>query len=238
MIINLAHFENWLISPYMILMILSILVGVTYIAHKVKTENKVPASYIAYMTYLNATCIVITGITFGIIINFPNWKEGLGFTSIGGALGLAIAALVNSSIFKEVKTTIIKQSIAITSIMYSISKLGCMLAGCCKGIEIKSNVLKPLLITYIKDNKTTESNLINIQLIESITFFIMFIIFQLKINISNSTKIVIMAVSKFLLDFLRYTHAERLFKLTKNQVLCILIVILAILLKNKIDVKD
>ena len=117
---------------------------------------------------------------------------------------------------------IIETFICSIPLIYSIGKIACFLTGCCYGIEYNG----PFSIRYLYSQSNINGvSLFPIQLLESIVFFIIFIIsFNIvirgKVNNKNIGILTIMIfLCKFLLDFLRFTHMENL--ISFNQIMCI-----------------
>ena len=115
--------------------------------------------------------------------------------------------------------------------MYGISKIGCFLAGCCYGIKYNG----PLSITY-KYSLSAPKNisLLPIQIIETITFILIYLYISKKKkenkNIIGIT-LLLCGLSKFLLDYLRMNHIDKI--LTVNQIVSIPFIIIGLILYFK-----
>ncbi len=166
----------------------------------------------------------------------------VGFSSVGAVIGIIIMSIIYIKLFKINIKTIIETFICSIPLIYSIGKIGCFLTGCCYGIYYNG----PFSITYhYSPNNNNGISLFPIQLLESIVFFIIFIItYKIVINnkISNKTVgiiTILIFISKFLLDFLRYTHMNSL--ITFNQIICIPFILIGFLLivlkKEYINIK-
>ena len=141
------------------------------------------------------------------------------FNSTGGACGVIISGVVSSLIFNSNK--ILKIEVSSLPLMYSISKIGCTLAGCCGGRETH----KAFGVKYINGNYDTNYYTVPIQLIEVITFAIIFIIFlKMYDKLSVYSMVAICCISKTLLDYFRYTHNNGNI-LSRNQIMCIIILL-------------
>ena len=145
-----------------------------------------------------------------------------GFSSVGAVIGIIIMSFIYIKLFKISIKEITETFICSIPLIYSIGKIACFVTGCCYGIEYSG----PFSITYLySPNNNNGISLFPIQLLESIVFFIIFIItfkivMQDKVNKRNIGIItIIIFVSKFLLDFLRYTHMKEL--ISFNQIMCI-----------------
>ena len=116
-------------------------------------------------------------------------------------------------------------------LMYGISKIGCFLAGCCYGIKYNG----PLSITY-KYSLSAPKNisLLPIQIIETITFILIYLYISKKKkenkNIIGIT-LLLCGLSKFLLDYLRMNHIDKI--LTVNQIVSIPFIIIGLILYFK-----
>lgn len=214
MIIDLAIFKDWVIKPYMIMIMLSIIIGTIYISYKTYKICSINKEYIFYISFIN----IVTIITCGLAIDKVLYNN-ISFTSTGGACGVIISGIVNSLIFNDKQ--ILKIEISSLPLMYSISKIGCTLAGCCGGRKTASLIG----VKYINGSYDTDYYAVPIQLIEVITFVIIFIIFLKMYNkLSVYNMIAICCISKTLLDYFRYTHNNGSI-LSRNQVMCIVILL-------------
>ena len=146
----------------------------------------------------------------------------IGLSSYGGAIGLLISSVIFEKMCPSNKT-FIKGAIISLPLIYSISKLACFFAGCCFGLPYDGM----FSVTY---SSGLNIPLIPVQLIETIIFMIIFVICVLLQNnrkIAGIT-IVLSAMAKFLLDFLRYNHLEE--KISLNQIISIVFIIIGIYL--------
>lgn len=146
----------------------------------------------------------------------------VGFSSVGAVIGIIIMSIIYIKLFKSNIKMIIETFICSIPLIYSIGKIACFLTGCCYGIEYNG----PFSIRYLYSQSNINGvSLFPIQLLESIVFFIIFIIsFNIvirgKVNNKNIGILTIMIfLCKFLLDFLRFTHMENL--ISFNQIMCI-----------------
>jgi phosphatidylglycerol:prolipoprotein diacylglycerol transferase len=122
--------------------------------------------------------------------------------------------------------------------MYSIGKIGCFLAGCCYGIYYNG----PFNVVYnYSYSAPAEVRLFPIQLLESIVFLVIFIYFYLNSN-KKSNKVLfigkaifICGISKFLLDYLRMSHAGQI--ISVNQLTSIIFMLIGMFLILKDNIK-
>lgn len=162
----------------------------------------------------------------GIILNAITSKEfsftKVGLSSYGGAIGIIVTSLFFEKISPSNKLYI-KSAIISLPLIYAISKLACLFAGCCYGIPYNS----VFSVTYPAGLNVP---LLPIQLIETIVFFITFVICFL----SNKNKYIIeitiffSALAKFLLDFFRYSHQNEV--ISVNQVISIVFIVISLII--------
>ena len=153
----------------------------------------------------------------------------MGLSSYVGCFTLIVTSLFYEKINPSKNKYYLKSTILSLPLIYGISKLGCFFVGCCYGIPYNG------LLNVIYTNGLNIP-LFPIQLVESIVFILLFVLLVIihkksKINIIYLT-IIICAISKFLLDYLRYDHLTK--SITTNQIISIILVVI-ILVLNKIE---
>ncbi len=202
---------------YVTIIVLSIIIGLIYIFVSIKKEKEWKPLVGLYFI-LSFYMILAFGILLSYLIN-PTKLDIFhpGLTSYGGAIGLLGSALIFERII-NLNGKLIKYSILSLPLIYSVSKIGCLLAGCCYGIPYNG-------IGSIIYSSGLNIPVFPIQLLETIVFMIIFIIINKYKNSKNILllSIIVMSVFKFLLDFLRYEHYEKVF--TMNQMFSLLILI-------------
>ena len=204
---------------YGIMILLSILIGMLYIFLNIKTDIKKDKRLLLYFV-LVIPFTIIFGIYFTMLVSLDFKKIGL--SSYGGLIGLILSALIFDKILPNDKR-IIKYTILALPLIYAISKIGCLFAGCCYGIPYNG----PLNISYPYEDVY---NVFPIQLCETLTFLIAFFIlnrFKDDKNIIYIT-IIVGALLKGLLDFLRYSHINQI--ISVNQLFSILLIVITIIL--------
>lgn len=215
MIIDLTIFNGWIVKPYMIMILLSIIIGTAYICYRTQKLSNISTKYLFYIGFLNITAIIACGL----LIDRTVYNR-VSFNSTGGACGVIISGIASSLIFNSNK--ILKIEVSSLPLMYSISKTGCTLAGCCGGRETH----KTFGVKYINGSYDTNYYAVPIQLIEVITFAIIFIIFlKLYDKLSVYSMIAMCCISKALLDCFRYTHNDGSI-VSRNQIMCIVILLI------------
>ena len=207
---------------YGIIILISIIIGMIYIYIKMKKENfknkNILLYFILYLTF---------SITFGKIFNLLVNDENIniintGLSSYGGVIGIILASFIFEKILPTNKK-IIKYSIISLTIVYSISKIACFVSGCCYGIPYNG-------IFSVKYPNVLNISLFPVQLLETIIFFIIFLVCN---KIRNNRNIIYLTIilssfAKFSLDFLRYDHVTK--NITVNQIFSILLIIITLII--------
>ena len=214
---------------YGVLLILSVLIGIAYVLYSmIKNGYRNKRILILYMLLFIA-CALFFGKLFTVFAS--GGKENIinaSFSSYGGVIGIITISIIFERII-PMNNKLIKYSIISLPLIYSISKIGCFIAGCCYGIPYNGL----LSVTYPNGLNIP---LFPIQITETIVFFIIFIF----CNKNRDKKyiiyitIIISALSKFLLDFLRYEHVNKIVSI--NQIFSIFIILCTIFIyfyKNK-----
>ncbi len=144
-----------------------------------------------------------------------------GFSSLGGLIGFLAGTYIFYFICDKDKK-ILENYIISLPLIYAISKMGCFLAGCCHGIEY-TGIFSIRYETSSACEVTT--GVLPVQMLETIVFIGIYLL--LNIKVANENKVVITlllsAIAKFALDFLRYSHAGQI--LSTNQIVCLSIVV-------------
>ena len=205
---------------YGIIVVLSVLIGMGYIFLNIKKERfnnkQVSLYFIMYISFAFVFGKMYTVLIYG----EKNFMEA-GLSAYGGLVGVIIASIIFEKILPTDKK-IIKYSILSLPLVYGISKIACFIAGCCGGIP------------YDGLFKVKYTNMLNIwqfpvQLLEVIVSLAIFVICQLcnKNKNINYIVLILVFVSKFLMDFLRYEHVETL--ITRNQIFSIIMLLITII---------
>ena len=132
--------------------------------------------------------------------------------------------------FKKKISDLLYIVVPVIPLMYAIGKIGCFLVGCCYGVEYSG----PFNVVYNYSLDAPKGiHLFPIQLVETIVFTIIFLIIN-KIDKKNKRiylTFIICAISKFILDFLRFREISKI--LSINQIVSIIFLILGIICYNK-----
>ena len=164
-----------------------------------------------------------------------------GMSSYGGLFGTLICIILFKIIFKKNLKELLYIFIPQISIMYSISKIGCFLVGCCYGIEY--NGIGKVIYNYsiYHENPTY---LFPVQIVESIVFMAIFIynmVVHKKNNYDMKTvgiNFIMCGFAKFALEFLRASHVGVI--LSSTQFVSILFISLGIVIyaKKKLEERN
>ena len=224
-IINKSRF-----NLYGFFIILSILLSLIFVYKNLKRE-KIEARIIL-LSFLLATPYIIIGGKFLTTLTSKGKYNffSAGLSSYGGAIGLIIGILIYEKITGNKK---IKEPYIISlPLMYGVAKLGCFFAGCCYGIKYSGpfNIRYPHLYAY---------TVFPVQLVETIVFVIIFIVLNYMYKRKKTDNIIcytiiISSISKFILDFLRFSHMNVF--LSVNQIISLVFFVGGIiyLIKEKI----
>ena len=210
------------IPYYGIFIILGIILGFLYIYKSlIKDGYKDKNIRLYFLLYITISFV------FGKIFTLVTDKNSTSFitaglSSYGGLIGVILGAFIFESILSTDKK-LIKYSIISLPLVYGVSKLGCFMAGCCFGIPYNGF----LSVKYIDG---ININLFPVQLVEATTFILLFIIINKYNNNKNIIYITIIlsALLKFSLDFLRYEHISK--TITTNQIVSLTIILITIIL--------
>lgn len=200
----IIDFEN--IPIYGIFLLLSLFINCIVIFVLGKVQNIKSNIILCSLTF--EMIGIISGAKVLNIIQ-TGWKHGFyyaGFSAYGGVVG-GVASLIGfSKAYKVSLHKMLSIYVPLLPLLYSISKMGCFLSGCCYGIEycgIGS-------VTYGYSNGAPINiSLFPVQLVESIVNLIIYV-YIMVIYIKNKDDINIIGyvfllcgVSKFILEFFR-----------------------------------
>lgn len=219
--------KGFSIYPYIIFM--SVIIGICV---QIYLAAKKGFSLFDLIMYVGFECfgIIFGSKTINFIFNNPNnlnfFKVGL--NSSGALLGAILMILLYSFARKKEINSCFTIFVLSTPLIYSIGKIGCYISGCCVGFVYDG--IGKVYYKYVQN--PTNMSYFPIQLIESITFFIFFIIVFFKFNQKQDNKLlcsktlIIGGTIKFILDYFRLDHVSKI--ITINQLLSIFIVLIGI----------
>lgn len=206
---------------YGIILLISIIISLFYIYRMLKKENIKDKNIYLYILLYGLFAIVFGKFYTMITSNEYNILKA-GLSSYGGLIGVILASIIFEFIVPTNKK-IIKYTIISLPLTYGIGKIACFIAGCCYGIPYNG-----LFNVIYKDGLNIP--LFPIQITETIVFIMIFIICNKLRNNKNIIYITIFisTIAKFLLDFLRYEHINKL--ITTNQIFSLVIIIVLIII--------
>lgn len=206
------------ISLYSIMIILSFIVGL-FVQYYFNVKRGINKNTSRKLILISPVMSVIGAV---LLTYYSSDKQYFGFSSIGGLVGMYMATLISAIIERkkgEVKIMLENCTFALP-LMYSISKIGCLFAGCCNGIEYSGF----LSLHYIGDTGT-DMTVFPVQLIETIVFFIIFVVGIVLYKMHSRKSVYVtfgLSVSaKFILDIFRESHNGKV--LSFNQILCLVL---------------
>lgn len=232
---------HWRISPYFICFLLSFVLAYIYIARSLRKAGIKPA-YIFYSELLSTVLALYFGAFYTFVVQLVEHGklETFGFSSLGGMAGIMLGVWIFTKISKEHKTELWTVYVLALGLMYAVSKLGCFFAGCCIGMRYQG----PGSIRYL-DNGAAGEYLFPVQLAETILFLLAFLLLhrmaEQKRNGIIPKSLLLYAILKFALDYLRYYETRRLF--SANQWGCLLVIAIVLLyeavqqIKHKVNNK-
>ena len=218
------YLERFSFPIYGILLILSMVIGVSYYLFLLRKSIKLDLLVllglvsIAFMIFCGKLFTIISG------TNELNIFK-IGLSSYGGVFGLLLSSFCFGKIYGKEQKKIFVCSILVLPLIYSIGKLGCFLVGCCHGI-LYDGIFS---VTY---GDISGISYFPVQLVESIIFLILFIIaivlYFKKNPYVGEMVVCFCSFSKGMLDFLRYGHVG--FSISINQVVSLLLFCVSIFL--------
>jgi len=224
------------ISPYAVMFLLSFLISflIAVIMMIKKGVNKKIALFSAMFNFI---CSLYFAYLFSVLTSGDIIKhlKTISFSSIGGLIGVAVGVIVLSFVYKEYRSSMIKAYALVIPLMYSISKTGCFLVGCCYGVKYDG----PFSVTYSgRLAHRSDVELFPVQLTETVVFFVIFIFglileYRIRSKYSVSFLVIICALAKGSLDFLRSSHVDQI--ISVNQAACLIIIVLTVIVQIYIN---
>lgn len=215
---------------YGFIVVLAVLIGSLFIYINLKDEIKKNKQILLFYIMYIAFSFVFGKIYTSLIYNEASFIKA-GLSAYGGLFGVIVASLIFEKII-PLDGKIIKYSVLSLPLVYSITKIACFIGGCCSGIEYTGffNVVYPFEMN-IKQ--------FPIQLVETIVFFVIFLVcYKLEKNKNvNYITLILVVIFKFLLDYFRYDHINII--ISRNQIFSIilLLTIIGLMSINKVKTK-
>lgn len=220
--------------PYAAMIFLSFAIGISAM-YIMNVQSGVRKNIAGYLALLSPVMSVFGAFSMTYITTMGS---GIGLSSIGGLAGMYAGVFTMAFICKrrEEAWMMFHSCTLILPLMYSISKLGCLFAGCCRGISYHG-----IFCVEYTGKKAQEICVFPVQLAETIVFLFIFaagmLIFKKHSRSAAKAVIISSAAAKILLDFMRESHAGKLISL--NQALCLLMLAIGagvLILKEKHDI--
>jgi len=215
------------ISIYAIFLTSSILIGF-FIATMMLVRNKTNKIAICCSLILNGVMLIYFGLVFNYLVNIGKDNTSLGFTSMGGVIGVTLGSVIMYLIFKDLM--LLQAYLTVFPLIYSISKIGCFFGGCCGGREYYG----PLSVNYIdKDGALVHPYLtFPVPLLESAVFLLIFVAIvilfrKLSFRIHIALNSALCCIAKFGIDFLRSSHEGVVISI--NQLLCAIVFVMTLI---------
>lgn len=186
-----------------------------------------------FMLLVDTVGIIIGGLLYTKILT-----GSYGFSSLGGVLGSLLFLGIYALMLKKSYKYILILFMPSIPLMYAIGKIGCFAAGCCHGIPYDGI---GHVVYHSSKVALLNTNLFPVQIVETIVFLIIFIYIiskYIKNNISIKLvmkEIIICGLAKFILDFFRYDHVDKV--ITSNQIMCLVLIVVSAIYLIKINKK-
>ncbi|MGN0352530.1 MAG: prolipoprotein diacylglyceryl transferase family protein [Roseburia sp.] len=220
-------------TPYGIFFLTSILAGFFFLFLWL-VKREVPKNIILYSMLLNVSLMLygakmLTVITSGGAQNLLN----AGFSSLGGVIGILVGIWIFQKIYGKQKETFWTAYIVALPLMYGISKMGCFFSGCCYGIPYEG-----VGCVHYTNLKEITGSVFPVQLVESVAFFALFLstlVVAKRVSQKTLTVTVLLLgiILKFLLDYLRDSHASKIISVNQGICLGMLLILGAVLVIEK-----
>ena len=180
--------------------------------------KKVPKRFAGYLLIL-VTALVLY---LAVMVTFINsGGKAIGLNVSGGAAGLVLGVVIMSLITPEYKRAYAESFFVVLPLMYGIGKIGCSFAGCCAGLPYHG------AFSVIGKEGTA---VFPVQALEAVVFlslFLLSIILEIKNRYNPKIMLIVYALAKIGLDFLRDTHIDHI--ISRNQVMGTLLIIVFVI---------
>lgn len=215
---------------YGFIIIISMLIGLIVIYFNVKKLNYLKEDIFFLIVYL-LIGMIVGAKYFDYIINIERYKTfnfmSIGLSSYGAVIGVIVMLVIYSKQFKKSFLTILTSIIPSLPLIYGLSKIACFISGCCYGIEYDGLFS---IVYYHSHSAPNGVGLFPVQLVESIIFILIFMLFNFKVKINDKYTgymFIVCGFFKFILDFFRHTHMHQM--ISTNQIVSLLFIIIGII---------
>lgn len=212
-----------LIPPYSLMIILSFACGETAWAF-LNRKAEVSKPIAKYLLFLAPPMSLFCAVLLTLI---ESKGKTIGLSSLGALAGMYAASLTMGLISDDCADLrkMSRNCVLILPLMYAIGKIGCLLAGCCRGIPYSG----VLCISYTGRN-ACDHTLFPVQLCETAAFLVLFAVGSLLYlrGFRLAVPLVFTGAGgiKLALDFLRESHIGIIFSFT--QALCAVLVLIGV----------
>lgn len=205
------------VSPmfYNIIIVVSIIVGLLYIIMSLYNERILKKRIVLFVILFFVFSIIGGKLYTYIMYGLKGNPLEASLSSYGGLVAAIIAAIVYEQIYPT-NNRVIKNTIFALPLIYSFTKIGCSIVGCCEGIEYSG----PFNITYPHHH---DFSLFPIQPLEVIVFFILFLFVNKYKNRKATPYVTLLfvAIFKYLSEFLRFSETSEI--INPNQIFSIIL---------------
>lgn len=208
-----------LFPPYSVTMFSAFVLGIGLL-WLLNRKDGIPKNIAGLLVLLSPVMIVSCAAGTGYLMSHG---QTVGLSSMGALFGMYLSVIIMALICgnRGHARLMLQNCTLVLPLMYAVSKFGCFLAGCCRGVDYDG--IFCVRYTGAENGGVTA---FPVQLAESLTFLVIFAVGMLlrRRHRSSSVRSVFLpsALAKGLLDFLRAEHQGRL--VTVNQILCAVLI--------------
>lgn len=207
--------DHGLIPPYAIMLMLSFAAGLA-IQFILNVKGGIKRNIAAYGILL----AMPMSIFFALLLTYISTVgKAFGISSIGGAVGMYVSALTMAAISRRRESfgVMLRSCTLSLPMMYSVSKIGCLLGGCCRGMDYSG-----VMCVEYSGERMGHLCAFPVQIAESAAFLAIFmagmVMYLRRSRNAVPAVFLLSAGAKFALDFLRVSHTGKVISL--NQLLC------------------
>lgn len=209
--------------PYGIMIALSFAAGCLAM-YVLNVRRGIQKNIARYLLMLLPVMSIFCGIGLTLI---TSGGKTVALSSLGGLAGVYAAAFTMGLISPQKGDLRImtETGTVVLPLMYSVSKVGCFLAGCCNGIPYEGVFAVEYTGEYAHDGAVFP-----VQITETLVFLLIFlaalVLYLRKKRYAVPVVFLVSAAAKCALDFLRESHIG--ITLSVTQILCLVLVIIGI----------
>lgn len=215
-VLNLGYFE---ISTYILIIGISFLIGfIVFYKISKRDHNRLDIAYIYVVNILGFAIgsKLLSLISNNIKINIYNFINS-GYSFLGGIIGSILVVALYCKKYKLDFINILSNFMVIYPLIYSISKIGCFLNGCCYGVININDI----------------NHKFPLQLVDSAIMLILFFILLIQ-SYKQRKSVITMFLSifnivRFLEDYFREFRNTVIFDFTLEQILCGVLIITSVI---------